>query len=94
MGRCKMIYLISDLHIVEEIALAYEYLSICGNRVDYVLTHKYHPDMHGDDPLTLDGLKEYIDSKVDFKCWYAGHWHKNIRFDDRHIIVCDSLFCA
>ena len=75
----------------EEIALAYANLQRRENRVDYVLTHKYHPDMRSDVPLTLDGLKEYIDKNVDFKHWYAGHWHRDRIFDDRHTIVFDHL---
>ena len=39
----------------EEISLAYENLSVYKNKVDYVLTHKYHPDMctgdQSEDPL-------------------------------------------
>ena len=73
----------------EELTLAYENLRKRENRVDYVLTHKYHPDMHSDDPLTLEGLKEYIDSNVDFGHWYSGHWHRTGTFDDRHSIVYD-----
>ena len=71
----------------EELALAYKNLRRCGNKVDYVLTHKYRPDMQSDDPMSLEGLKVYIDENVDFKHWYAGHWHKDIIYDDRHTIV-------
>ncbi len=74
----------------EELSLAYENLRRCDNRVDYILTHKYRPDMHSDDPMSLEGLKEYIDKNVDFKHWYAGHWHKRIDYDDRHSIVYDQ----
>jgi predicted phosphodiesterase len=75
----------------EELALAYENLKAHGNKVDYVLTHKYYPDMASDDPLTLEGLKEYIDSNVDFKRWYSGHWHRETTFSDRHIVVYENL---
>ena len=74
----------------EEIAFAYKNLSAHSNKVDYILTHKYHPDMHGDDPMTLEGLKDYIDEKVDFKKWYAGHWHGETVYDERHVIVFDT----
>ena len=76
----------------EEIAFARENLLAHGNKVDFVLTHKYHPDMHGTDPLTLEGLKDHIDEHVDFSHWYAGHWHKEIFYDMRHTVVGYGLF--
>ena len=72
---------------------AYSNLRLYRNRVDYILTHKYHPDMQSDDEASLDGLKEYIDGNVTFKHWYAGHWHKELVFDERHTIVYDKIFC-
>ena len=77
----------------EEVLSAYSNLRLYGNKVDYILTHKYHPDMQSDDEAGLDGLKEYIDGNVTFKHWYAGHWHKELVFDERHTIVYDKLFC-
>ena len=74
----------------EEISLAYKSLERYGNKVDFVLTHKYEPDMHGDDPMTLEGLKDYIDENVKFGHWYAGHWHKPIIYDELHSIVYDD----
>lgn len=74
----------------EEIAFAYETLERHNNHVDYVLTHKYKPDMQSDDPYTLDGLVAYIDKRVEFRHWYCGHWHKNERYDERHTIVYDT----
>ena len=74
----------------EEISLAYKNLERYGNKVDFVLTHKYKPDMHGDDPMTLEGLKDYIDENVKFGHWYAGHWHKPIIYDELHSIVYDD----
>lgn len=76
----------------EEIATAYENLRAHGNRVDFVLTHKYHPDMHSDNPMTLEGLKDYIDGQVEFSQWYAGHWHKEIHYDEKHTIVGYDLY--
>lgn len=74
----------------EEVSFAYENLRANGNKVDFVLTHKYHPDIHGEDPLTLEGLKDYIEANVDYCHWYAGHWHKDIIYDERHTIVYET----
>lgn len=76
----------------EEIDFAYKNLSANSNKVDYVLTHKYHPDMHSDDPMTLEGLKDYIDKNVEFSQWYAGHWHQEIHYDEKHTIVGYDLY--
>ena len=73
-----------------ELSLGYENLRRFDNRVDYILTHKYAPDMKSDDPLTLDGLKDYIDNNVTFPHWYAGHWHSEFAYDDRHTVVYDN----
>ena len=47
--------------------------------------------MVSDNPLTLEGLVEYIDKKVDFKRWYSGHWHTERQYSDKHIVVYDKL---
>lgn len=73
----------------EEIARAYESLKANGNRVDYILTHKYKRE-DGKDPLSLAGLIEYIDKNVDFKKWYSGHWHCTAKVDEKHFFVFDD----
>lgn len=75
----------------EELSLAYKNLKENFNKVDYVLTHKYYPDMTSDNPLTLEGLIEYIDKNVAFKRWYSGHWHREREFSAKHIVVYDKL---
>lgn len=74
----------------EEISRAYENLKECGNCVDYILTHKYEVGEGSctDEFLTLC---KYIDSKVQFKHWYAGHWHKYKKEDKTHTFVYDEL---
>lgn len=71
----------------EEIALAYENLNKCGNKVDYVLTHKYRIENPDADPLTLQGFSNYVEKNVEFQHWYSGHWHKTAFLDDRHTVV-------
>ncbi len=74
----------------EEYAQAYASLEDSGNRVDYILTHKYYDDP--EDPHLVPEqyrLNQYIDNCVDFKQWYSGHIHKNCVFDERHRMIYD-----
>lgn len=73
----------------EEIARAYESLKANGNRVDYVLTHKYKRE-DGTDTYSLAALTKYIDEHVDFRHWYSGHWHAEARVDEKHTFVYDN----
>ncbi len=59
-------------------------LSKCGYKTDYVITHtlpqsSIHyigrvPDMHD---LELTGYLDWLYEKLDFKKWFAGHFHIN-----------------
>ena len=74
----------------EEFNLAYDNLNKLNNKVDYILTHKYSSklDYTLDYPKnSIEGLTKYIDTKVEFKHWYSGHWHKTIYKDDKHTVV-------
>ena len=71
----------------DEIAHGLSNLKASGNRVDYILTHKYAPAGPDADPLTLEGLTGYIDENVIYRHWYSGHWHKTAFPDDRHTFV-------
>ena len=76
----------------EEYELAYKTLEEYGNKVDYVLSHKYSKDRS--DPYLVEGLcalTEYIDASVDFKTWYSGHTHVAGVIDERHICVYEEL---
>ncbi len=76
----------------DEIERAYCSLAKHEGRVDYVLTHKYpHEKPVSADPLTLEGFWNYVDENVDFHHWYAGHWHKEISFDEKHTAIFDKL---
>lgn len=77
----------------EEISNAYRNLERCGNRVDYILTHKYE-DFRGRDlgdrgAMTLEGLTKFMDENVTFRHWYAGHGHVHQAVDDRHTWLYD-----
>lgn len=73
----------------EEISLAYENLAAHGNRVDYVLTHKYKLE-DAAAPLSLAGLSHFIENEVSFGHWYSGHWHAQARVDEKHTFVYDN----
>ena len=84
-----------ELPSPEEYAQAYASLKDSGNRVDYILTHKYYDDP--EDPLLVPEqyqLNRYIDNCVDFKQWYSGHIHKNQIFDARHRMIYNIPVCV
>jgi len=79
----------------EEYVRAYESLKKYGNRVDYILTHKYYDDP--EDPHLVPEqyrLNQYIDNCVDFKQWYSGHIHENRILDARHRMIYDIPVCV
>ena len=73
----------------DEIEQGYGALAQTGNKVDFVLTHKYLASSSDAPRGTLEGLTHYIDTEVDFTHWYCGHWHRNEQIDDRHTTVFD-----
>lgn len=74
----------------EEIAFAIENLKNHGNKVDFVLTHKYEKPKENPAPKTLEALTKYIDENIDFSHWYAGHWHQT-ELNRRHSTVYNKL---
>lgn len=79
----------------DEINLAYKNLAGYGNRVDYVLTHKYRkegvmPNPNAN-PFTLDGFINYVEANITYQHWYSGHWHKTNFIDPKHTVVFDEL---
>lgn len=65
-------------------------------KVDYVLTHtipdsfiyrlKMKPDRHD---AQLTGYLEWLCNELDFRHWFAGHFHEDIRMDDLTIMYHD-----
>ena len=74
----------------EELDRAYASLDACGRRVDYVLMHKYETG-RGTRTEELLELCSFIDREIEFKHFYAGHWHTNEVLDDKHTLVYDRL---
>ena len=60
----------------EQLACAYTSLKAYGNKVDYILTHKCEQGIDTTETTGLRKLCDYINENVDYKMWYAGHWHK------------------
>ncbi|MBR0278176.1 MAG: metallophosphoesterase [Clostridia bacterium] len=76
----------------EELNLAYKNLKKHNYFVDYILTHKYEQSPpRGTVCPKLRELTAFIDNNVQFKKWYAGHWHTNGKFDEKHIFIYDLL---
>ena len=74
----------------EEIARAYENLEKYRRKVDYILVHKYDTGIGPICPPLFD-LCRFIDKDVEFKHFYAGHWHKNMCLDSKHTFVYDKF---
>jgi predicted phosphodiesterase len=73
-----------------ELRRAYANLDACGRKVDYVLMHKYENGRGTRTPELLL-LSSFIDSEVEFKHLYAGHWHQTFSIDEKHSFVYDEL---
>ena len=54
--------------------------------------HKYEEGKGSFTPELFD-LCRFIDEKVEFRHFYAGHWHRKLSLDDKHTIVYDKLHC-
>ena len=86
-----------ELPTKEDYDEARKNLEKAGYKVDYVLTHTVPdsiihrlgkiPDMHDKE---LTGYLEWLYRELDFKMWFAGHWHMNRRFD-KFCILHDSV---
>ena len=73
---------------------ANENLERVNYKVDYVLTHTIpeqmiyrinkQKDMHD---AELTGYLDWLYEKLDFKAWYAGHWHMDWSFEDKFHIL-------
>ena len=74
----------------EELNRAYENLRKSGHKVDYILTHKYEEGL-GTGTAELRELCDYINDKVEYSMWYAGHWHETRQSGDRLMFVYDTL---
>ena len=73
-----------------EISLAHKNLARHGNRVDYILTHKYEESPpKGTVCPALRELILWLEANVQYQHWFCGHWHKNYPMDATHSVVFD-----
>ena len=71
----------------EELEFAYENLRKRGNKVDYILTHKYSNPAHTFRYDSAEKFAEYVNENIDYKHWYSGHWHEYTELDERHTVI-------
>lgn len=74
----------------EELRRAYSNLDSVGRRVDFVLTHKYQSE-HDERDGELFRLCSFIEESVEYRHWYAGHWHVERKRDEKHTFIYNSL---
>ena len=75
----------------DQLVRAYANLKAHGNKVDYILTHKLENGTGSTENAELRRLCDYIKENVDYKMWYAGHWHKYKKGGDKLLFIYDVL---
>lgn len=89
-----------ELPSVEEMQEGRANLSEAGYVVDYVITHclSGHMQERLEHVLSArrnkDILTDYFDeleTKLRYQHWYCGHYHENIRLDERHTVLYDDI---
>ncbi len=89
----------AELPTNEEYRTAEENLEKCGYSVDYVITHTIPESaiyrlkkVPADNDRELTGYFEWLYSeKLEFKKWFAGHWHKNTLVNENLQILFDEV---
>lgn len=88
----------AELPTSEDYKTANETLKACGYKVDYVITHTipqsaihymgHVPDQHD---AELTGYFEWLYGELNFRKWFAGHFHKNRLVRDNIQILLDEV---
>ena len=75
-------------------------LASVGNKVDYIISHcassRIQEMLYGR-PGRLykeDLLTDYfqmLEKKVQYKHWYFGHYHRNMKIDEKHTVVYEEI---
>lgn len=83
-----------------EYRTAIETLNRCGFRTDYVVTHTVpesvlyrmgiSPDEHD---AELTGFLEWVYSELEFRAWFAGHFHENEVYADKVYVLHEEIVC-
>ena len=71
-----------------EIALAYN--NVASHKIDYILTHKFENNCDSCPDMSLEGLIRNLQG-IDYHRWISGHWHREIKFNDKCFCVYDRL---
>ncbi|HDK7179278.1 TPA: metallophosphoesterase [Clostridium botulinum] len=84
-----------------EMAEGLDNLEKHNNEVDYILTHtcssstlKDITKIFGFQPKPEEAVNKYleiIEEKVKFKKWYFGHFHEDIKIDEKHTLLFEKI---
>lgn len=73
-------------------------LKAVGNSVDIVITHslpqRIQEDIFSEEIYSSNILTEYfdrIDSFLDFRYWFSGHYHISAEYDKKHYLIYNSI---
>ncbi len=94
----QRIWFPQEMPTAEEYHRATDSLQAHGMRVDYILTHTapriiiprvIHrpPDPH---EAELNGFLDWVYHEVEFKQWFFGHFHEDLKVND-HMVACYEL---
>lgn len=86
----------SELPSEEEICCAREMLEKNGNSVDYIITHCTSSKImrridENDQSNRLTEFFSEMDTFVNYKLWFFGHYHMDKSIDDKHIMVYNDI---
>lgn len=86
-----------ELPTIEEINYGRKNLAAHGNDVDVILTHcaptsiqNLFPAGMYDQNIITDYLDEVM-TTVDYKLWFFGHYHQNLKFGDKMYLLLDHM---
>ena len=75
-----------------ECDFAIKRLENIGNKVDFILTHKYELEESGNTGCELlFSLCKYLDENIAYKKWLSGHWHTIDKHDEKHLYIYNEL---
>ena len=79
----------------DEVKAANNNLAKCNYKVDYILTHTCPSDLiyeilPRNSTIYYDPTNKILDKfyeTVDYTHWYFGHWHEDIKLDNKHTVL-------
>lgn len=94
-----------ELPTKEEMQEAVRNLAAADNQVDYIITHcastriqnllcVYESSRYSYKPDILTDFFDTLEEQVHYKRWYFGHYHQNIRVDEKHILLLEEIVPA